>query len=517
MRYRISRFLFVSLLIAAHAFPVAAQRTRRKASKHRAPAATPAPTPPESLTVQDQLDRWFQQAQRTAPGEWGIAVGDQQGRLLWGIQPTRLMVPASTVKLLTTGFARSIVGADARRSTRVVGNGQIDPATGTWAGTWALEINGDPTLEWRGAGPRLSDLARQRRAKGIKRLVGPLEVQSAAGSPDAAFPSTWSVRHKGRLFAPLIGNLTIHENVVGFAVAPGRKVGAPLTLVNVEPEGLERLVRVTAKTVSGRRSRIRVDVESDGRYVIGGTLGIRSGTRWLSRTASDPKAVLEAAWGAALADAGIEWQPSSGVSSGGAHGRTLLAEVKSAVFDSIASDVNRRSLNLGAELMLRWAAGGDPNAAEKLTAHVQQVTGEVTGVHLVDGSGLSSENRVSPWTFVSYLARFPAAPGGRNFPQLLPANGSGTLWRLRSGFPGQGVVRAKTGTLGNVASLVGYLGRQDGVLLVSLMYNGNRVWAARQAQWALFRELGATGVVIPADSLDSDHLGGDATSKDEQQ
>ena len=116
---------------------------------------------------------------------------------------------------------------------------------------------------------------------------------------------------------------------------------------------------------------------------------------------------------------------------------------------------------------------------------------------------------MAPWTFVSYLARFPQLPSGKNFPMLLPANGTGTLWRLARGMPIRGVVRAKTGTLGNVASLVGYLGHPDGVLIVSLMYNGGHVWAARQAQWKLFRMLGADGVVIPSDSTeDADHLGG---------
>jgi hypothetical protein len=33
------------------------------------------------------------------------------------------------------------------------------------------------------------------------------------------------------------------------------------------------------------------------------------------------------------------------------------------------------------------------------------------------------------------------------------------------------------------------------------MYNGTRPWAARQAQWKLFRDLGADGVVIPTDSV----------------
>jgi hypothetical protein len=61
---------------------------------------------------------------------------------------------------------------------------------------------------------------------------------------------------------------------------------------------------------------------------------------------------------------------------------------------------------------------------------------------------------------------------------------------------------------------VGYLGRPEGTLVVALMYNGGRPWAARQAQWRLFRELGANGVVIPSDTLPEApaQLGGEETS-----
>jgi len=63
--------------------------------------------------------------------------------------------------------------------------------------------------------------------------------------------------------------------------------------------------------------------------------------------------------------------------------------------------------------------------------------------------------------------------------------------------------------------VVGYLGGADGVLLVSLMYNGRRPWAARQAQWQLFRELGADGVVIPTDSTPAPpvQMGGDEAGR----
>ena len=85
-----------------------------------------------------------------------------RARLLWSMNPEQPLMPASTVKLFTTGFARSVLGGTARRPTRVVGVGSLDPATGEWIGSWALEVNGDPSLERaEGSGPTLYDLALQ--------------------------------------------------------------------------------------------------------------------------------------------------------------------------------------------------------------------------------------------------------------------------------------------------------------------------------------------------------------------
>jgi hypothetical protein len=78
---------------------------------------------------------------------------------------------------------------------------------------------------------------------------------------------------------------------------------------------------------------------------------------------------------------------------------------------------------------------------------------------------------------------------------------------------GRGVVHAKTGTLDQVATLAGYLGRPDGILVISLMYNGRRTYAARQAEWELFRLLGAEGVNLSG-ALDT-HMGG-SDNLDEQ-
>ena len=447
-----------------------------------------------------RLSTWYEAASRRAPGQWGIAVADETGRMVWSVNPDQPMVPASTVKLFTTGFARSVLGGSARRSTKVVGMGGVDPETGAWVGSWALELNGDPTLERaQGSGPTLYDLALQLASSEIRRLTGPLQVQSADGPANATYPAAWSHRHRGRLFAPPVGPLTLHENIIWITIRPGTKVGRNARLVETAPEAITSLVTVTATTKSGRRSRLGLSRRKDGGWIVSGTIGVRASQRRLTAVASDPKVVLNAVWGAALARAGISWNRAPSIGAPPAGEPQILAEVASASLDSLASEINRRSMNLGAELLLQWA-GGRERAPERLTQHVRDVIGSSQGVYLTDGSGLSYDDRVAPSAFISYLAKFPATAAGQNFPQLLPANGTGTLRRLNTGFPGEGVVRAKTGTLGQVSTVVGYLGGANGVLLVSLMYNGSRPWAARQAQWKLFRDLGADGVVIPTDS-----------------
>jgi D-alanyl-D-alanine carboxypeptidase/D-alanyl-D-alanine-endopeptidase (penicillin-binding protein 4) len=190
----------------------------------------------------------------------------------------------------------------------------------------------------------------------------------------------------------------------------------------------------------------------------------------------------------------------------------VLAKVESAPFDSVAVEINRRSLNIGAELVLQWAAASQISGPSLLTQHVRDVVGPRAQVRLVDGSGLSDLDRVSPLTQMLYLARYPQLPGAERFPLLLPANGIGSLRNLRHGM-GRGVVHAKTGTLDRVATLAGYLGRPDGVLVISLMYNGRRTHAARAAEWELFRLLGAEGVNLSG-ALDT-HMGGSSSQEEE--
>jgi D-alanyl-D-alanine carboxypeptidase/D-alanyl-D-alanine-endopeptidase (penicillin-binding protein 4) len=97
------------------------------------------------------------------------------------------------------------------------------------------------------------------------------------------------------------------------------------------------------------------------------------------------------------------------------------------------------------------------------------------GFSVVDGSGLSYQNKVTARTFVEVLRRARLSfRYGPEFVAALPiANGDGTLERRAEG--ARGAVRAKTGLLTRVTSLSGYAELPDGELAVfSIVLNGYR-------------------------------------------
>src|SRR5919109_17915 len=151
-----------------------------------------------------RVDDWFHRtADRTGDGQWGIVIGTMDGRVLWSLNPELELIPASTAKLFTTGFTRARAGGGARISTRIIGRGLLDSASGRWQGSWQLELGGDPTLERPGGGgPTLRELARQLRERGIRVLEGPLVLTSRTGPATSRYPMVWSADFEGQLYAP---------------------------------------------------------------------------------------------------------------------------------------------------------------------------------------------------------------------------------------------------------------------------------------------------------------------------
>ena len=148
---------------------------------------------------------------------------------------------------------------------------------------------------------------------------------------------------------------------------------------------------------------------------------------------------------------------------------TLLAEHLSPPLREVVALINKPSDNLIAEITLK-ALGKEVRGEGTTAAGIQvlreflQSAGlEMGAAHIVDGSGLSRINGVSPENFVRLLEYMHRSPYAEAFRESLPVYGvDGTLRDRLRGTPVQGNGYAKTGSLNRVSSLSGYLRTKSG-------------------------------------------------------
>jgi D-alanyl-D-alanine carboxypeptidase/D-alanyl-D-alanine-endopeptidase (penicillin-binding protein 4) len=157
-----------------------------------------------------------------------------------------------------------------------------------------------------------------------------------------------------------------------------------------------------------------------------------------------------------------------------------LAAVASPRLADLVEHMLTVSDNDVAEALLRQiaVADGKPATFDGGTAAVRDVLGklglDLAGYKVLDGSGLSRQDRVAPAFLVRVLALAAATdhPDLRSAVTGLPVAGfTGTLaedgrFQSADSSAGAGLVRAKTGSLTGVATLAGVVRDKDGQLLL---------------------------------------------------
>jgi serine-type D-Ala-D-Ala carboxypeptidase/endopeptidase (penicillin-binding protein 4) len=141
----------------------------------------------------------------------------------------------------------------------------------------------------------------------------------------------------------------------------------------------------------------------------------------------------------------------------------VLAEHASLPFIEDVRVINKTSQNLHAELALRLAGklGGQGGSFEGGSAAVKQFL-LAAGLKeeefvLLDGSGLSRRDLVTPEAVTRLLMYAAHQPWGAAFEETLPAASlDGSLSERFLNSPAAGLIHAKTGTLGHVNALSGY-------------------------------------------------------------
>ncbi|MEO5632362.1 D-alanyl-D-alanine carboxypeptidase/D-alanyl-D-alanine-endopeptidase [Gaiella sp.] len=180
----------------------------------------------------------------------------------------------------------------------------------------------------------------------------------------------------------------------------------------------------------------------------------------------------------------VAGRPGLGVAPAAA---TTLASDTSDPLAGVVKHMNQESDNFYAEMLLKQlpaAAGqaGTSAGGGKIVIATMRAAGiPVAGVRIVDGSGLSSLDRLTAAALVGVLRAGATDPSiARAFVDSLAVSGnSGTLGDRLPAL--RGVVKGKTGTTNLACTLSGLIGAK---IVFAVLQNGNPVpsWAARGAQ-----------------------------------
>jgi D-alanyl-D-alanine carboxypeptidase/D-alanyl-D-alanine-endopeptidase (penicillin-binding protein 4) len=145
-------------------------------------------------------------------------------------------------------------------------------------------------------------------------------------------------------------------------------------------------------------------------------------------------------------------------------GATLLATHDTPILD-VLKRANTNSINMMAESIckrLGHDATGKPGSwqsgTDTVEAYVHSLGVDPSDIHLDDGSGLSSKNKVAAKAFTAVLAHVAARPDGELFINTLAKAGEeGTLLKRFKGMPVASAIHAKTGHISGVSTLSGYI------------------------------------------------------------
>lgn len=469
------------------------------------PAVLPANLPPWIRGLRDDVEAILPR-NRWPTARWGVlAVSLDRGDTLVASDPDAMLAPASNVKLLTSAAALDVLDPDFRYTTYLLADGEV--VDGVLHGDLILYGTGDPTLGDGRSGaepPAFEEMARQLMRRGIRRINGDVVGDASLfGGPERA--PGWNPDDFNDDFAAPAAALGFTENVLTVEVIPARSAGAR-PLLRLLPEGAGAELINEARTVSGAPRAIRLQRRNPGDPVR--VLGdVRAGTRGVRRTITVEDPVLHAASAlrAVLDRHGIpvvghtraNRDPQGSVVTGPrtwapAFGRSpprVVATHRSPPLQEILTVVNQRSHNLYADMVSMTVGrvvegdGSFEGGARAVAAFAERVAGVGDRVALVDGSGLSRENRATAGAFISVLQAMSRGPHWSAYLATLPEAGGRSLRRMdRSA--AEGNLRAKTGTIKNVSALSGIVRASNGeAVLFSILANGvPNTWQAKDLE-----------------------------------
>ncbi len=393
------------------------------------------------------------------------------------------VVPASTMKIVTTSAALGMLGSDYVFKTQLQYDGVFDSIKGILKGNLYIVGGGDPTLEsfyFKDKKDTLTTLERWAmilKGKGIKKIEGAI-IGDAEIFEDNGIPSQWIWGDIGNYFGAAASGLTYHDNkyIVNFKSG---SVGNKTTINSIQPpmEGLQFINNVTAGG------------NDDSAFIYGSPYSLyrkAEGTippnkRNYEVEGSIPDPALSCAQGLENALKKINVLISQKATTAkqlkeiNAYSTTNRKNIHtnySPTLDKIVYWTNMKSVNLYAEHLLKFISyrktgfGTESKGTQLVTAYWKDRGVDVSGFSMVDGCGLARANVITTKTETQILCKMIKDKNFDVFYKSFPIAGkSGSLGSLCEGTFAENNLRAKSGYINMARGYAGYVKNRKGEML----------------------------------------------------
>ncbi|MBW0160992.1 MAG: D-alanyl-D-alanine carboxypeptidase/D-alanyl-D-alanine-endopeptidase [Sediminibacterium sp. Gen4] len=427
-----------------------------------------------SQSVQERLDKAFQQFMTDPQMRYAIAgisvVNSESGQTLFEYNGNIGLAPASCQKLVTSATALELLGINYRYKTEIGYDGEIKD--GKLMGNLHIKGYGDPTLgSWRYTGTSDTSIIKQWQKKiqdlRIKKIEGQIMVYADQWET-ASVPGGWPWDDMGNYYGAGAYGLNWRENQYDLVLKSGPNPGDKVMIVKMIPV-LHNMIftneLVAGKKGSGDNAYIYSAPYND-RAFIRGTIPPAQSAFTISGSMTHPGMQLGYTLAAALTD-GTGKQPGVREQSTKKSIQPIHVHY-SPVLDSINYWFMRKSVNLYGETLVKTLAfeknrkGATEDGLEIMKDFWKTKGIDPASLRMIDGSGLSPQNRVTANSLVKVLQY---ARSRSWFTQYMAA------------FPEYNKMKLKSGTIGGSKGFAGYHTSKEGitytVAFIVNNYNGS--------------------------------------------
>jgi D-alanyl-D-alanine carboxypeptidase/D-alanyl-D-alanine-endopeptidase (penicillin-binding protein 4) len=409
----------------------------------------------------------------------GLLVRKADGTLLYDRGSDQRRQPASNAKLLSAAASLQTLGAahrfDTSVSTTTTQAGPVAP------GDLYLRGGGDPTMLAADYDRLAASVAR----RGIRVVQGKL-VADDSYFDDVRLAPGWAWDDEPYSYNAQISALTIAPDTdydagsVIVTVSPGAQ-GARPKVTMTPPNSYVHLENTATTAAEGTPSTLKADrAHGDGTITVTGAMPAGSVADKEYMAVWKPTEFAAAVFRDALARHGVHVLGATTTGTTPSAARRL-ADHRSMTVGTMLTPFLKLSNNMHAEALVKTMArvSGKPGDwADGIDAERKALPSlgvDAAQLSIVDGSGLSRMDEVSPARLVDLLRAARNKPWFQEFYDALPIAGAGdrlvggTLRNRMKNTPAQNNVHAKTGSYTGASALSGYVTAADGEPLVFSM------------------------------------------------